>query len=271
MKGLHPTLHKTRSERRGTQTWNPDVERRCIWVIPPSPCSFHLTASFDCVRRFRWPFATLLWTSSPERTKSNPYIGLWALPPYSGKAEAVLSITPPLLHQHQIGLQPVWHGAASQGDWTRTQYTAAQSADDSLSLMSSDEMWQTANGRKSTLQLDDVSLQRVTGGARIYCLQRVLAAAQALPGTSQSHIKNPAGSPPSHYNSAQRRRWEERGQAVVESSKLTILEEDQCWSGTLLTNTVAQCENKGGRERERDRDDKRDTESSSSTLPYQTG
>lgn len=94
------------------------------WVIPPFPlssCSISLPPLILLKYIFQ-PLAILHSTSTTKRKTwalyqpISPASTLWK----SGSWTVFLSLTPSLLHQHQIGLQPAWHGAGSQGGWTLT-------------------------------------------------------------------------------------------------------------------------------------------------------
>lgn len=60
--------------------------------------------------------------SIQQKDNSEPCVSLSAVARLSMSCTVFPSITPSLLHQHQIGLQPGWHCAGSQGSWTLTHF-----------------------------------------------------------------------------------------------------------------------------------------------------
>lgn len=93
------------------------------WKLTSKPSLGHTTfTSLDLLKYMFQPLAILHSTSTTKRKTwalyqpFSPASTLWK----SGSWTVFLSLTLSLLHQHQIGLQPAWHGAGSQGGWTLT-------------------------------------------------------------------------------------------------------------------------------------------------------
>ena len=117
-RSLTPKQNKNEPRRKSLLRETTRVRLSHTTFPPPPPPLSLLSLIFAPTHLLTF----LLHFVQVQQIKTNliPAAALSVLPPLSGGSGSGvrLSITVSLLHQHQIGLQPAWHSAASQGDWT---------------------------------------------------------------------------------------------------------------------------------------------------------